>query len=47
MKSKQQNKICGISKIKLVVFNYKVPTSILTFQNCVSKNENLFPKTLG
>jgi hypothetical protein len=45
IKSNQQNKFCGISKIKSMVFNYKVPTFILTLQNCVSKNENLFPKT--
>ncbi len=43
MKSKQQNKICGISKIKSLVFYYKVCTTILTSQNYVSNNEFFFP----
>jgi hypothetical protein len=42
MRSKQQDKICGISKTKYVVFYYNIPTIILTFHNCVSKNEFFF-----
>jgi hypothetical protein len=44
MRSKQQDKIYGISKTEYVVFYYKLPTIILTFHNCVSKNEIIFLK---
>jgi len=45
MKSKQQNKICRITKTKFVVFYYKVPTTIFTPQNYMSHNEIFFPRT--
>jgi hypothetical protein len=45
MKSKQQNKICDITKAKFVVIYYKVLTSIFTPQNYVFNNE-FFPLEL-
>jgi len=45
MKSKQQNKICGITKTKFVVFYYKIFIDIFTPQNYVS-NIEFFPLEL-
>jgi hypothetical protein len=44
MKSKQQDNIYGIYKIKFKVYYYKIHTFIFLLQNCVSNNEILFPK---